>query len=244
MKNKKIIYWILIIISIIGIIILIGNNHKKIQQEPLKSFNIEKNESNKTIGINIDTIKNEYQNEEIIGYIEIPNVVSYPVLQSNNNDYYINHDINKKSNIKGSIFMDYRVSFNDRKILIYGHSGKEQDLPFLQLNKYSDEEFFNNNSNIYLYSKDKIYVYEIFSAYIETEDYDYVNINSFNGLNWLEHILKLKNKSTHTKDVTLTKNTKILILQTCSMDQNIQSNGGKYQLIIGKLISVEENKYE
>ena len=169
---------------------------------------------------------------------------NYLLMQGLDNEYYLNHDIEKNSNIKGSIFMDNRVTFNDRKILIYGHSGKEQDLPFLQLNKYENEDFFRENNKIYLYSKDKVYTYEIFSSYVETSDYDYVNIKSFNGLSWLEHLSKLKNKSNFEKNITLYEQSKILILQTCSMNQNIYSDGGKFQLIIGILNNTEENLYE
>ena len=231
------------IVSIIGITFFIETNKTKEKIPVLDPVIVNEPTKTEITGIDINKLRNDYQNEDIIGYIIIPEVVSYPVLKTENNNYYLNHDINKNTNIKGSIFMDYRVSFNDRKILIYGHSGKEQDLPFLQLNKYSEESFFLENNIIYLYSTDKIYTYEIFSSYVETEDFDYVNIKSFNGLTWLEHMIKLKDKSTYQTDITLTNNSKILILQTCSMNQEIQSSGGKYQLIIAKLTSTQDNNY-
>ena len=243
MKNKKILLWGLLIVSILSISLFIGTIQKEQKTPIIEKVIINEPTKEEVTGIDINKIKNDHQNEDIIGYIVIPEVVSYPVLQKDNNNYYLNHDINNNQNIKGSIFMDYRVSFNDRKILIYGHSGKEQDLPFLQLNKYSEESFFQENKIIYLYSVDKIYTYEIFSSYVETADFDYVNINSFNGLTWFEHLLKLKEKSNYQTDVALTKNSKVLILQTCSMNQEIQSSGGKYQLIIGKLTATQDNKY-
>lgn len=243
MKKKKIIVLLLLLTIIIGLGILVYIAPKKEEAPILKPSIVKEPIEKEKNGINIEKLQNDYQNEDIIGYIIIPEVVSYPVLKTENNNYYLNHDINKNTNIKGSIFMDYRVSFNDRKILIYGHSGKEQDLPFLQLNKYSEESFFLENNIIYLYSIDKIYTYEIFSSYVETEDFDYVNIKSFNGLTWLEHMIKLKDKSTYQTDITLTNNSKILILQTCSMNQEIQSSGGKYQLIIAKLTTTQDNNY-
>ncbi len=240
MKNKKIIYWIIIFISILGIIIVLNNTHQEKKEIIIDNKIVEDKEEDTTQKIDIEKIQNDYQNEDIIGYIVIPNVISYPVLQKDNNEYYLNHDIEKRSNYKGTVMMDYRTTFEDRKILIYGHSG-EKELPFDILNNYDNENYFKENDTIYLYSKNYIYIYEIFSSYVETKDFDYVNINNFNGLSWLEHIIKLKDKSNYFKETTLSNNTKILILQTCSMNQNIHSDGGKYKLIIAKLNKIENN---
>lgn len=176
-------------------------------------------------------------NKNIIGYLEIPNVFKVPVVQYSDNIYYLNHDINNKEDIKGSIFMDYRNNINDRKVLIYGHSGNYEDLPFLKLNNYSKEDFFKNNDLIYFYISNKIYKYRVFSTYIEYKDFDYMNLNSFNNLTYLEHINKLKNNSMFYKDIELDNDSKIIILQTCSMDKSIKSKT-KYRLVIGKLIKV------
>ena len=160
-----------------------------------------------------------------------------PILKSTTNEYYLSHDNYGNYDKKGSITMDYRVNIGDKKILLYGHSGKEQDLPFLILNKYTDESFFKMNNIIYIYdSNNTKYTYKIFSSYIETEDFDYVNIKSFNGLSWKEHLNKLKNKSLFNVNTELTDDSKIIILQTCSM---VNKGNKKYQLVIGVLINIE-----
>lgn len=196
--------------------------------------------SPKIKGMDIHNLQETYQNEDIIGYIEIPNVISYPIVKSSDNTYYLNHLLDHSQNIKGSPFMDYRVYFDDRKVLIYGHSGKEEDLPFLQLHRYEDASFYENHPTIYLYSMEKIYTYQIFSSYLEENDYDYVNINSFRGLSWLEHIQKLQNKSDFSTNISLTEESKILILQTCNVEENYV--GGKYRLLIGVLDKTEDNE--
>ena len=77
--------------------------------------------------------------------------------------------------------------------------------------------------------------YEVFSSYIETDDFDYVNLKSFNGLTYEEHLNKLKNKSYIKSDIKLDENSKVLILQTCSFNNDINAKD-KYQLVIGKEI--------
>lgn len=185
----------------------------------------------------VNELRDKYNNKDIIGYLVIPNILNIEVLQSKDNKYYLEHNIYKEKDIVGSIYMDYRVNIDSNKVLIYGHSGNMDNLPFKVLNEYDSEEFFNKNNKIYYYSLNKVYTYEVFSTYIEYEDFDYMNINNFNNKSYLEHIMKLKNKSEYNKDIKLDNNSKIIILQTCSMDKKIKANN-KYRLVIGKLIKV------
>ncbi len=173
-------------------------------------------------------------NNNVIGTIIIPNIINTEVVKGKDNIYYLNHDINNNENINGSIFMDYRVSINSKKVLIYGHSGNDNTLPFLKLNNYTNKDFFYKHNKIYFYTNKKKYSYTIFSSYIETKDFDYMNINNYNNLSYLEHITKLKNKSLFKTNIILNENSHILILQTCSTNKSIKSKQ-KYQLVIAKL---------
>ena len=174
-----------------------------------------------------------YVNNDI--HLSKPNILETDIVQGKDNKYYLNHDLNDNEDINGSIFMDYRVNLNSNKVLIYGHSGDNKDLPFLVLNKYSNKDFFYKNNTIYIYTYNKTYIYKVFSSYIETKDFDYMNINNYNGLTYIEHINKLKDKSLFKTNIELTEKDHILILQTCSTNNNIKSKT-KYQLVIAKLI--------
>lgn len=237
MKNKCIrrVFYLLIIVVILGLyFFLITYDNKSTNR--IFTDTTSKILSTKT-KIDVKSEIEKYNNPDIVGYIYIPNVLSSPILKSTTNEYYLSHDNYGNYDKKGSITMDYRVNIGDKKILLYGHSGKEQDLPFLILNKYTDESFFKKNNIIYIYdSNNTKYTYKIFSSYIETEDFDYVNIKSFNGLSWKEHLNKLKNKSLFNVNTELTDDSKIIILQTCSM---VNKGNKKYQLVIGVLINIE-----
>lgn len=237
MKNKCIrrVFYLLIIVALLGLcFFLITYDNKSTNR--IFTDTTSKILSTKT-KIDVKSEIEKYNNPDIVGYIYIPNVLSSPILKSTTNEYYLSHDNYGNYDKKGSITMDYRVNIGDKKILLYGHSGKEQDLPFLILNKYTDESFFKKNNIIYIYdSNNTKYTYKIFSSYIEAEDFDYVNIKSFNGLNWKEHLNKLKNKSLFNVNTELTDDSKIIILQTCSM---VNKGNKKYQLVIGVLINIE-----
>ena len=237
MKKKYIrrVLYLLIIVALFGLYFFpITNDNKSTNH--IFNTTTSKNLSTKT-KIDVKSEIEKYNNPDIIGYIYIPDVLSSPILKSTTNEYYLSHDNYGNYDKKGTITMDYRVNMKDKKILLYGHSGKEADLPFLVLNKYTDESFFKKNNIIYIYdSNNTKYTYKIFSSYIETKDFDYVNIKSFNGLTWKEHLNKLKNKSLFKTDTELTDDSKVIILQTCSM---VNKGNKKYQLVIGVLTNVE-----
>ena len=234
MKKKKIII-ILVILILIFLPISIynhnNNNNKEDKKIIIKNTKKETKEDYKKI---IDELKIKYNNEDIVALVEIPSVLEEVIVQTNNNDYYLHNDINKKENIIGASFLDYRNDLNtSNKLLIYSHSDPEGTLPFVKLTNYNNEEFFNNNKYIYLTDSNKKRKYEVFSSYIETDDFDYVNLESFNGLSYGEHLNKLKNKSYVKSDIELDDNSKILILQTCSFNEYINAKD-KYQLVIAK----------
>ena len=193
-------------------------------------------------GINLKKLQETHQNQDIVAYVKIPDVMESIIVQADDNEYYLRRLLDGSYNIKGTPFMDFRTTFENRKILIYGHSGDYNDLPFNMLHNYKNEEYYKEHPNIYLYSMDKKYTYKIFASYLERNDYDYVNINSFRGLTWYEHITKLKNKSEYDTGVSINENSKIIILQTCDTE-NINVTG-KYRLTIGVLIKIEDNLYE
>lgn len=235
MKNKKLIIITLIIVfSVLAII-----NYQTKKEEPIKIKHkplvVEKEDKTDYKKV-IDDLKNKYNNDDVVALVEIPNVLEEPIVQTTNNDYYLNYDIYKNKNIIGASFLDYRNDLKDyKKLLIYSHSDPEGTLPFVKLNNYNNEEFFNNNKYIYLTDSNKKRKFEVFSSYIETEDFDYVNLKKYNGLTYEEHINKLKNKSYIKSDIKLDDNSKILILQTCSFNSDINSKE-KYQLVISKEI--------
>lgn len=62
------------------------------------------------------------ENSEVVGWLEIEGTnIKYPVCQTDNNDYYLNHTYKKEENVNGSIFLDKDYDFNrpSENLLIY-----------------------------------------------------------------------------------------------------------------------------
>lgn len=227
-KKLEIIIPILLLLYLSAIVEVNPKYLKEISED--KNVIVDKLEQN---NISINSLRKEYNNQDIVAYVEIPNVLGEPIVQTSDNDYYLHNDIYKKQNIIGANFLDYRNNLDsDKKLLIYGHSDPEGTLPFVKLTNYNNEEFFRENRYIYLIDSNRKRKYEVFASYIETEDFDYVNLKSFGGLSYGEHLNKLKNKSYVPSEVVLDDNSNVLILQTCSF-ADIDTNT-KYQLVMGK----------
>lgn len=65
-------------------------------------------------------------NKDCIGWIYIPSVdISYPVVQSADNDDYVKHTFNGTENLAGCIFSDCRITAPFvQKTILYGHNMK------------------------------------------------------------------------------------------------------------------------
>ena len=63
--------------------------------------------------------------------------VDYPVVQGENNEYYLHYTFDRMENIAGSIFLDFRnrADFTDSKVILYGHNMQDGSM-FSHLEKY------------------------------------------------------------------------------------------------------------
>lgn len=235
MKKKNLII-IIILLVIFSVLVAFNYNFKETPKEEKKEPVVVEKEKKIDYGKIINDLKNKYNNSDVVALVEIPNVLEEAIVQSTNNDFYLHFDIYRNENIIGASFLDYRNDLtSSNKLLIYSHSDPEGTLPFVKLNNYNNEEFFKNNKYIYLTDSNSKRKYEVFSSYIETDDFDYVNLKRFNGLTYGEHLNKLKSKSYVQSDVELDDDSKVLILQTCSFNSDINAKD-KFQLVMAKEI--------
>ena len=231
--GKKIIPKIFIIITSFIFIILFNYIMFIKQQDPLM-YKLVIRENIDTTNI-IEKLQKDYNNKDIIALLNVSNEIEEPIAQSIDNKYYLNHNLNKEDDKYGTTYMDYRIDLNSsRKILIFGHSSKYKDTTFNKLEKYYNKDYYENNKYIKLTTNDDIRTYKIFSVYIETSDWTYMNLNFNNDEDWYNHLQKLKSKSLYDTETNITKDDEILILQTCSNKEDYQKYKKKYLLIIAK----------
>ena len=162
----------------------------------------------------INTYQTKFSNEEIIGTLKIPGTTLDTVLvQGEDNDFYLNHAIDKKYNIYGSIYLDYRINTTDRKLIFYGHNSKNLITEFKELEKFLDWNFFNENQHIHLVTDAGRELYQIFSVMVVTDNRH--TMITFNDKGYSDHLKWMKENSIYDTLVDVESFDKIITLQTC-----------------------------
>ena len=103
---------------------------------------------------NLPTMKNPIDfdglnkvNPEVIGWIRVGAVdISYPIAQTDNNDFYLHRTFRKEDNFAGCIFMEHTNSKNlsDQNTIIYGHNMKNRSM-FGNLREFANQETYEKN---------------------------------------------------------------------------------------------------
>ena len=174
--------------------------------------------------VDLNAERKKHNNNDIIGRLEIPDLFNVLVVRGTDNQFYLNHDVDKKYEIRGNEFMDYRVSPQSKQINIYGHNTRDPNIKvaFLKLEKFLDKDFFDKNQYIiFQYDGGKsIYkikaMREIYESNVEHLYVDYT------GNDFVNHVNKLTGDDglIYRRDIEVNANSEILVLQTCSHHWN------------------------
>ena len=116
------------------------------------------------IAVDFDGLKR--MNGDCIGWIYIPDtVVSYPVMQTDNNSRYLETLPDGTTNKEGSIFMDFRSDpgLSDRNTVLYGHNMNNGSM-FAVLKKYRRSTFFDAHRTAYYLTPDGDYKITVFAC--------------------------------------------------------------------------------
>lgn len=174
-------------------------------------------------------------NSDIHGWIRLEGTsLNYPVLQSRNNQDYLEHNFKKQRTKKGSIFVDYRNNLQDlsQNTVLYGHSVGDQTM-FDELHQYLNQTFYDDHQMIEFDTKYHQYALKVFSAY-STDAHDNYIQTSFNNEHEYEQFLKTTKKKSKIKtNISVNSQDKIMTLSTC---EDAFSRSGKRVVVVGKLI--------
>ena len=143
-------------------------------------------------------------NPDIIGWIVIPGMeISYPIVQGEDNDYYLKHTFDKAENASGCIFVEVENSpdFSDNNTFVYGHNMKNKSM-FAKLNRYQEEDTFRKNPEFVIYTPEGMLRYQIYSCHVArlgTESFSYRIEGEEEFSKWLETV---KSKSYYDTGIT------------------------------------------
>lgn len=132
------------------------------------------------------------ENSDYKGWITISNTkVDNPIYQTDNNDFYLNHNQQKKKSAYGALFFDHNNIITENKtdsnLVIYGHNMINGSM-FGTLKKFKSLDFYKANPTIEFSTLYKKSTYKIYAIFVlnasKADDNGYIyNISRNNFLN-------------------------------------------------------------
>lgn len=157
-------------------------------------------------------------NPDVMGWIVIPGTsVSYPLMDGEDNQYYLEHTWDRSLNSVGSIFLEENCSseLSDFNTIIYGHNMKDKSM-FGSLKLYKDEEFWKEAPYIYVITGEGVRRYDIFASFEAEVDGHVFWINIQEDATKQKFIdFSLENSQINTGIIPSVSD-KILTLSTCT----------------------------
>ncbi len=238
---KKVIIAVLAVIFVVGAVFLVkffidGKNNDDPSTNP-------STESTETTEPERRPDYSEYvaQNPETVGWITIPGTnIDFPVVQSVDNEYYLTHNFEQKSEYRGAIYMDYRndASNLDANTIIYGHNSYDGKV-FSDLEQYKDIEFYKEHPMVEFNTLDKYYQWKIYAVIITnqiaSEDNGYV----FNfiyphmeGPNFKGYVNELNKRTLYYTGVDIKDGDRILTLSSCCRELDLSNYRAKTSIVV------------
>ena len=158
---------------------------------------------------------------DLVGYIEIENLgILYPIVQAEDNDYYLNHLIDGTKNNRGEIFLDFRNNgeniTDNQQIMLYGHNLAD-GTKFHGLTDLREEENYYN-SPINVITEDGIFTFTIFSFYRTDRNAPYTKIEFTSTQRFALFCTEEQSKSMYASNFEFKGKELVLTLSTCVND--------------------------
>lgn len=182
--------------------------------------------------------REQYGNPYIMGRLELPNLnINALVTRAENNAFYLNNNLYNQYDGLGVPFFDYRNTdlANNKQINIYGHNTRNEkyfsQLPFINLEAYTDKNIFDNYKDIYLSIDEKKVHYEIIAVKIITDaNNEHMKVIFHSDEDFLQHISRLLQGTLYrNNNIEITSTDRIIVLQVCHYNPP-----DTYLLVIGR----------
>lgn len=158
--------------------------------------------------------------EDVVGWVYIDGTnINYPIVQGEDNRYYVSALMDGTENKAGSIFMDYmnNADFSDMHTILYGHNMKNGTM-FHDIVNYQEQEFFEQHPVGLIMTPEKNYYFDVVSAYVASladPSWQLEFVDDADALQWLQDSIV---RSAVACDIQPQPGDKIITLSTCTYE--------------------------
>ena len=166
-----------------------------------------------------------------IGWIYIPDTnINYPIMQAEDNEYYLHRSYDGSYLYSGSIYLDWRCKsdFSGDVNMLYGHNMSDGSM-FADVTKFIDSNYFDSHDYGWLTTENAVYKIDFFSV-SQPENYDsFYDVNA-DVNSWLDN---LRSESFIWRNLEFSNEDKFISLSTCT-----GSEGSSRTVLTGKLTEI------
>jgi len=168
------------------------------------------------LAINLDALR--AINPDVIGWVHVPDTnIDYPMVQGEDNDFYLEHTWKKVANKAGAIFLEAEnaTDLTDFNTIIYGHN-MNNDSMFSDLINFKDQGYMDNHPSAYVVTDNGVYRYDFYSTYkasVKSITYGFKIETAKKRNELIQFSLNYAQKRT---DLVPTTTDHLLTLSTCS----------------------------
>lgn len=164
------------------------------------------------------------KNPDTVGWIRVNGTkIDYPVVQTNDNEYYLKRDFEGNYTQAGWIFADYRNNFdklaNNRNTILYGHG--RRDMSMFGSIEYCREDWWQERDAYHivrLTTLNEQSVWRVFAVFTTSVDFNYIQTTFANDEEFLNMVGQMQDKSFCDFGVDVGADDRIITLSTCTDD--------------------------
>lgn len=160
------------------------------------------------------------KNEDCIAWLQLPCIdISYPVMQAEDNDFYLHRDMNKEELFAGSLFVDYHnnKNFRDFNTIIYGHNMRDETM-FGKIKEMNDQSVIDKCPYFWIYTPDADILCHIFSWHIAGTSSSTYTVQFKDSQSHQKWIDDMKSASEIKSKALVEETDRVVTLSTCYTD--------------------------
>ena len=167
-----------------------------------------------------------------IGWIYVPDThINYPVMQSEDNDFYLHHGADGGYLYAGSIFLDYRCNadFSGVSNILYGHNMSNRSM-FADVTNFTDRTYFDSHRYGWLTTENDVYCVCFFAVDVTENTGEIYNTDS----SWRTVMSEAVNRAVIYDDIEIADTDRLVMLSTCT-----GANSSSRTVLVGKIMEDE-----
>ncbi len=169
-------------------------------------------------------------NTDVVGWLYSADTpISYPVVQSDDNSFYLYKGLDKSYLVSGTLFADYRSSPSGGNYIIYGHHMLDGSM-LTSIVKYKNQSYYDEHPIMYYLTPDGDYRIELVGGLTVRSDSPIYSAEPDRQL-LAELLYGEDSASTFKSDVRLSEEDTVITMSTCTYE----FDNARY-VLIGKLI--------